>query len=481
MTPQHDREPERDGALGNVEGESGTPGRERRAPKISVGDVSSAQDRKADSSSMKQVRTTFIFLGFVSLAYVAYLVVSGQVDDFVRALIGVNPAWLIAGVVCFLCYYLFGILAYTAIVVVDHDSPVGFRDLMSVEASGVFFMRLTPGGAGVIPSQIYRLTRAGLPLADASALQFVRFTLYEAGEGIFAAIMLLFCGDYFLTTFSDVKILGLDVTLIGIFMFAFKFVQVGGIFLLCLLPGPIQKLGALGLRIGRALHIINQERYERYLDFVTTQVSTFSQAFRSAASNWHVLPVVETLTLLQLGCMYALPYFVLRSFGLEADLLICLASGSMVELLVNAIPLPGGAGGAEVGFTYLFQNMFGWHLSAGLAIWRSIEYLLPVVIAAPCMGMRSTTGESIYNRWNRRMYNIHHVARGDWGGVKRPEGVKFKPAARPSANRSGTSTRAKTQRLADGVPFKFPTAPAPVKPVRSARDARDGAEKAERR
>ena len=62
MTPQHDREPERDGALGNVEGESGTPGRERRAPKISVGDASSAQDRKADSSSMKQVRTTFIFL-----------------------------------------------------------------------------------------------------------------------------------------------------------------------------------------------------------------------------------------------------------------------------------------------------------------------------------------------------------------------------------------------------------------------------------
>jgi len=160
---------------------------------------------------MKQVRTTFIFLAFLGIAYAAYLVLSGQLDDFVRALIGVNPKWIIAGVACFLCYYVFGILAYAAIVVVDHDSPVGFRDLMSVEASGVFFMRLTPGGAGVIPSQIYRLTRAGLSLPDASALQFVRFTLYEAGEGIFAAIMLLFCGDYFLTTFADVKILGLDV------------------------------------------------------------------------------------------------------------------------------------------------------------------------------------------------------------------------------------------------------------------------------
>ncbi len=407
---------------------------ERRAPKISVGSRTAARDHEADSSSMKQVRFTVAFLGIVALGYIAYLVLSGQVDDFFRALVGVDPAWIVAGIVCFLFYYVFGVLAYAAIVVVDHNSPVGFRDLMSVEASGVFFMRLTPGGAGVIPSQIYRLTRAGLPLADASALQFVRFTLYEAGEGIFAAIMLLFCGDYFLKTFADVTILGLNVTLIGIFMFAFKFVQVGGVLLLCLLPGPIQKLGTLGLRLGRSLHILNEERYEKYLDVVNTQVTSFSQAFRSAASQWHVLPVVELLTLLQLGCMYALPYFVLRSFGLEADLLICLASGSMVELLVNAIPLPGGAGGAEVGFTYLFQNMFGWHLSAGLVIWRSVEYLMPVLIAAPCMGMRSTTGESIYNRWARRLGNVKHVASGNWSGIKKPAGIAYSPAAKKKAD-----------------------------------------------
>lgn len=417
-------------------GSSASRRHERTAPRITVGDRTSANDREADSSSMKQVRTTFIFLGFVAVVYVAYLILSGQVDDFFRALSGVDPQWLLFGTICFLCYYVFGVLAYTAIIVVDHDSPVGFRDLMSVEASGVFFMRLTPGGAGVIPSQIYRLTRAGLPLADASALQFVRFTLYEAGEGVFAAIMLLFCGDYFLKTFADVTILGLNVTFIGIFMFAYKFVQVGGVLLLCILPGPIQKLGRIGLKIGRALHILNDERFERYSEVVETQVSNFSQAFRSAASNWHVLPVVELLTLLQLGCMYALPYFVLRAFGLEADLLICLASGSMVELLVNAIPLPGGAGGAEVGFTYLFRDMFGWHLSAGLVIWRSIEYLLPVIIAAPCMGMRSTTGESIYHRWNRRFGNTRHLIRGDWSGMKRPAGVTYHPKAKkaPSAS-----------------------------------------------
>ena len=426
MTSNIDREQERPtatGATGSVES-----ARDRRAPKIAVGDTSAVQDRKADSSSMKQVRTTFIFLAFLGIAYAAYLVLSGQLDDFVRALIGVNPQWIIAGVTCFLCYYVFGVLAYAAIVVVDHDSPVGFRDLMSVEASGVFFMRLTPGGAGVIPSHLYRLTRAGLSL----------------------------------TTFADVKILGLDVVWIGVFMFGFKFVQVGGVLLLCLLPGPIQKLGGLGLKLGHALHVLNDERYERYLDFLTTQVTSFSQAFRSAASNWHVLPVVELLTLLQLGCMYALPYFVLRSFGLEADLLICLASGSMVELLVNAIPLPGGAGGAEVGFTYLFGNMFGWHLSAGLVIWRSVEYLLPVVIAAPCMGMRSTTGESIYHRWDRRLENTVHVAHGDWGSVKRRAGIAYRPTASQPSSPERKVTRSQTGDLT----VKMPKKPRPAESAR---------------
>ncbi len=331
-------------------------------------------------------------------------------------------------------------------------------------------------------------------------MQFVRFTLYEAGEGIFAAIMLLFCGDYFLTTFADVKILGLDVVWIGVFMFGFKFVQVGGVLLLCLLPGPIQKLGGLGLKLGHALHVLNDERYERYLDFLTTQVTSFSQAFRSAASNWHVLPVVELLTLLQLGCMYALPYFVLRSFGLEADLLICLASGSMVELLVNAIPLPGGAGGAEVGFTYLFGNMFGWHLSAGLPIYSATcsagIYLQAWSSGAPsntcspsssphrawacapqpgkasttdgtaasrtpstspmAIGAASnaTTGESIYHRWNRRLENTVHVAHGDWGSVKRRAGIAYRPAASQPVSPERKVTRSQTGDITVKMPKK---------------------------
>ena len=157
------------------------------------------------------------------------------------SLAGVDFGWVTAGVVCFLFYYVFGVLAYVLSVIADPDSPVGIRDLMSVEASGVFFMRLTPNGAAAPPAQIYRLTRAGLSVGQASALNFTRFVLDQAGEGVFAAIMLLFCGNYFYEQFGD-------VTIIGLFLFGYKVVQAGAVLFLCLFPKPVMAIGNWALR-----------------------------------------------------------------------------------------------------------------------------------------------------------------------------------------------------------------------------------------
>ena len=305
--------------------------------KVSAVRSVSPEDSAADKKSLGQVRKTFIFLGFVAIAYAAYLVFSGQVDEFVTSLAGVDLAWITAGVICFLFYYVFGVVAYALSIIADPDNPVGIRDLMSVEASGVFFMRLTPNSAGAPPAQIYRLTRAGLSVGEASALNFTRTVLYEAGEGVFAAIMLVFCGGYFYETFGD-------VTLVGLFLFGFKVVQVGAMLFLCLFPKPVVAIGNWALRFANRRRWLKDDKYEQWYEMVNTQVVKFSAAFKRSAKNVREMLLTMAVTLLQLGCMYALPWFVLRSFGEPADFLTCLASGSMLELLINAVPLPGGAG-----------------------------------------------------------------------------------------------------------------------------------------
>ena len=406
--------------------------------KVSAVRTVSPADNAADKKSMGQVRKTVIFLGFVAVAYALYLVLTGQVDEFVTSLAGVDTAWIVAGVVCFLFYYVFGILAYVLSVAADPDCPVGIRDLMSVEASGVFFMRLTPNSAGAPPAQIFRLTRAGMSAGAASALNFTRTIIYETGEGVFAAIMLVFCGGYFYETFGD-------VTLIGLFLFGFKVVQVAGFIALCLLPKPVMAVGNWALRFANRRKWIKDEKYEKYYEVVNTQVMEFSRAFKKAAANVPEMLATMGVTLLQLGCMYALPYFVLRSFGEPADFMVCLASGSMLELLVNAVPLPGGAGGAEVGFAYLFKDMYGVHLTAGFVIWRAIEYLLPVLIAAPCMGLRSTSGESINRRANRAWKRVRGFMSGARSGKRAAArgGVTVKPGAKKKVTVSGGAASGK--------------------------------------
>lgn len=400
--------------------------RAKKVPlKVSAVRTVSPEDSAADKKSLGQVRKTFFFLGFVAIAYAAYLVFSGQVDEFVTSLAGVDLAWVVAGVICFLFYYVFGVVAYALSIIADPDNPVGIRDLMSVEASGVFFMRLTPNSAGAPPAQIYRLTRAGLSVGEASALNFTRTVLYEAGEGVFAAIMLVFCGGYFYETFGD-------VTLIGLFLFGFKVVQVGAMLFLCLFPKPVVAIGNWALRFANRRGWLKDEKYEQWYEMVNTQVVKFSAAFKRSAKNVRELLMTMAVTLLQLGCMYALPWFVLRAFGEPADFLICLASGSMLELLINAVPLPGGAGGAEVGFAILFQGMYGVHTTAGFVIWRAVEYLLPVLIAAPCMGMRSKSGESLNRRWKRVRKRIKGFVTGRGSGkrVAARGGVTVKPKAK---------------------------------------------------
>jgi len=346
----------------------------------------------AQGGDVRSVRKSVIFLVGVAIIYFVYLLASGQWGAFVEALAGVRMRWIVIALLCYVAYYLLGVVAYAIAVLDDAHSPLGVRDLMSVEATGVFFSNLSPNGTGGAPAQIVRLTRAGLSVGAAGALQYTRFIVYEAGEGVFAALMLIPRLGYFINTYGN-------VFLIGALLFGAKIVEVTSLLLVCLLPNQVIAVGNWGLRLLKRLGWI--KRYDHWHKVVNTQVREFSDGFKAGARNAGLMAATMAVTLVQLGCQYVLPWVVLRAFGREASLLTCLACGSMLELLTSAIPLPGGTGGAEGGFAYLFGPMFGSALPAGYVVWRTVEYVLPVLVAAPLMALRTNSGLSIHARWSR--------------------------------------------------------------------------------
>jgi uncharacterized protein (TIRG00374 family) len=355
--------------------------------------VSGAQSQSSKTQEEKQrlssARRSAFFLGVVAIAYVVFLLLSGQMDDFVHALVGVNLYWVFAGLLAYVVYFVFGVSAYVLALAKDETSPLGVQDLMSVEATGIFFSNLTPNGAGGAPAQIYRITKTGLSLGRAGAVQYTRFIIYEAAEGIFAAIMLFFRLDYFFETYGN-------VFLIGVLIFGFKILEVAAFVIVCVFPGVVKKVGRFILR--QASKTGRVKRYNYWNNLIESQVDEFSQGFRQASKNVKEMLATLMVTLLQLGCLYSLPWFTLQAFGIEGSLLTCIACGSMLELLTSAIPLPGGTGGAEGGFALLFGYMFGSATSAAFVVWRLIEYILPVLFAIPAMGLSTKSGMSVNAR-----------------------------------------------------------------------------------
>ena len=324
------------------------------APHVSGGAAGAASDNEDNKNS---ARKGALFLVAVVGVYVLYLVFSGQMGQFLDALGSVDGSWVLKACLCFVMYYVFGVLAYGIAVYLDHDSPLGVRDLMSVEASGVFFGNLTPMMAGSVPSQIYRMTRSGLDVGEASATQFTRFIAFQFGVVLFAAIMLVAKAEYFFQTYGDLFFLNIVV-------FTVHFLELAGIFVICLCPRFVMRVGNWAIRIATRHNWLKDPKH--WDDMVNVQVMEFA-----------------------------------------ADFLECLAAGSMVQMVSSAVPLPGGTGGAEGGFLMFYGHMFGRSASAGFLIWRIVTFFGPTLLAAPLLGLRSNGGPSIYVRVQKAKARLH--------------------------------------------------------------------------
>ena len=363
----------------------------------SRGAADAAEEREREASARKGA----LFLGAVVGVYVLYLAISGQMATFVAALAGVKAPWVVGAAICFVWYFIFGVLAYAIAVYLDHDSPVGVLDLMSVEASGIFFGNLTPMMAGAVPSQIVRLTRTGLDVGEASATQFTRFIMFQLAVVLFAALMLVAKLSFFFEAYGNIVVLNLLV-------FGVHLAECVGLFVICLCPGLVKRVGnwAIAL-VSKRGWLKDRTKWDQ---MVNVQVDEFSQAFKRAARDLPSMALTLVVTMAQLACLYMIPWFVLRAFGRDGDFLECLAAGSMVQMVASAVPLPGGTGGAEGGFVMFYQRMFGPATSAGFIVWRIITFFAPTILAAPLLGLTTRNRTvSIYER-------VQRLRRGQRGG-----------------------------------------------------------------
>ena len=350
----------------------------------------------AGGDDHKSARRGAIFIGFALLCFVVYLVVTGQVAQFMEAMKNVQAPWLIAACVCMLLYLIFGIAAYAIAVWLD---PIPCRNtrLTSVEASGIFFGNLTPMMMGSTPAQICRLTKAGQNVGEAGATQFTRFIVYQFGLVVWGAILLAARMPFFLERYSDVQAL----TILCFFSFGGHVMILLMIFAIALMPKTVIRVAHWGLTILARVGV-STAKVERWRAFVDGEVYSFSEKFKLSAGHFSSMAITVVITMLQLAFFYLVPYFIMLAFGKhEVDFLSVMAASAFVQLLSSAVPLPGGTGGAEGGFALFLGHFYGEAATAGYLLWRLITFIAPTILAAPLLGLKSAHNESIHARWDR--------------------------------------------------------------------------------
>ena len=410
-------------------------------PQVDV-EVSGGDDHKG-------ARRGAIFIGVVLIAYVVYLVVTGQVAQFIDAMANVQGSWLFVACFCMFLYLLFGIIAYAIAVWLDPHSPVGIRDLISVEASGIFFGNLTPMMMGSTPAQIYRLTKAGQNVGEAGATQFTRFIVYQFGLVAWGAILLLAKMPFFTSRYGD-------MTLLCVFSFGGHCCILLGIFAIALMPKTVTRVAHWIINLLERIGF-PASKIEKWRSFVDGEIYSFSEKFKLSAGHFSSMLLTLVITMLQLAFFYLVPYYLMLAFGHhEVDFFSVMAASAFVQLLSSAVPLPGGTGGAEGGFALFLGHFYGSAATAGYLLWRLITFIAPTIIAAPLLGLKSAHNESIHARWDRLM---HRAPSSNTVGVaarkrfSEPEPIVKPSAAAPAHSQMSSSSSKGTyvRKTNDGI------------------------------
>lgn len=353
--------------------------------------VDGAGEQAAGKSSKdrRMLHLGIAFIVLVVVGFAVWLFVSGTAGSFASAVAQADPLWVLAGAGCFFGYLVLDSLCYRVAGMLT-GSRLGARDVTSVAAAGIVFGYLTPSQMGGAPAQIVRLTQVGLKVGDASAVQITKFFVYQAGVTLLGAVVMFAESSYFIERFGNIVIVSILSFAVHLLIMAFMVAVVFA-------PGLIRRMCHFLVRLcarflGRMRAFRDPEPLHRRVD---EEVDAYSTSVHAAIKHGGVVVTAVVVTLLQLAVLYCAPYCVLRALGVEdVSFFTTLCAAAFIQLIMTAVPLPGGTGGAEGGFVLFFGPELGVATAAGVVLWRAFTFYIPVLVCVPLLGLRSKMSPS---------------------------------------------------------------------------------------
>ena len=306
-------------------------------------------------------------------------------DDFyaiVDILKNVNPLWV---VVCFLMMALSLFFRSLGLreVITGYRFSYSIRKAFKLGLMTTFFNGITPFSTGGQPMQVLLLKEDGVRMTKGTNIIMMNFIFYQAALVLLGLIAL--GSNLYLNLFPKNPILS-NLILIG---FLLNTAVMIGLLIICY----ARKFTAFILRHTVSFfsfcHFIKNK--EKVMKNWEEKLSDFHEGTIFISKNKKNAVLGFFYQFIGLILLYIIPlftFYAMHDFS-SMNILDALISSAYTMIIGAFVPIPGGSGGIEFGYSQFVGNFApALFVSASLLIWRLATYYLPMIIGGVLFGIR---------------------------------------------------------------------------------------------
>lgn len=236
-----------------------------------------------------------------------------------------------------------------------------------------YFSGITPSATGGQPVQLYYMTKDKIPIRKSYITLMLNTIYFKLIILILGLLVLLFKNSYLLNhsiVYIIFFILGFTVDVLLVLI---------GFFLL-FKQNLIKRILKFILKICSKFKFLSKKTQ----DFnITTILKKYQDELKFINKNKRIVLLNFLLTFIQRLLLFSIAFVIYRSLGFNQysyfDLLAIQVS---VQVAIEALPLPGGAGLSEKMFHDIFITVFGIGLAdVGMLLTRTFSFYIPLLVS----------------------------------------------------------------------------------------------------
>ncbi len=326
--------------------------------------------------SRKQIKRGIILSVSVSIVALLLVMLLTRENLTLKTFTRVRVSYLIAAAVITLVFWTLKTLKLK-VLARSLGGRISFSKLFSIYVASAFVAHVTPSSSGGLPFMVYFVHRERLPLGKSTALSVFENMSNVIFYMVIAPVLLLVWGNHLHLGSVITRLFYIAVVLVIIFIIV-SFVLVFNTHLALVFVNWLTGLGLVN-------KIFSRESLEKFKNFIETEINYFNQGFQLLIKKKKQLVLLIFYTILYWLFYLSIAPVLLLGLGLKVAVPPVILAQLVFNFIQPVIPTPGGSGGAELSFAYLFKFMVpGPLLGVFVALWRFFIFYASLIVGGIC-------------------------------------------------------------------------------------------------